>query len=81
MARDAAAVLAPLVGAADDDILDLGWVERALRDDGGDDGGQHVVGPHPGERAGVAAERCAQAVIDISVEHGAVPPLPISSRP
>ena len=81
MAPDAAAVFARLVGAADDDILDLGWVERALRDDGGDDRGQHIVGPHPGECSGVAAKRCAQTVIDIGVEHGLVPPLPISSRP
>ena len=80
MAPDAAAVLAGLVGAADDDILDPGRVERALLDDGRDDRGQHVVGPHPGERAGMAAEGRAQTVIDIGVEHGSVPPWPISAR-
>ena len=46
MPRDAAAILAGLIGAADDDILDLFRVERALLDDLGNDRGQHVVGPH-----------------------------------
>jgi hypothetical protein len=30
----------------------------------------YVVGPHWGECTGMAAKRCAQGVIDISVEHG-----------
>src|SRR5271166_2674168 len=70
MPSDAAAVLAGLVGAADDDVLDLLRVERALLDDFGDDRRQHVVGPHPGESAGVAAEWGAQSVVDVAVEHG-----------
>ena len=41
-----------------------------LLDDRRDHRGQHVVGPHPGERAGMAAEGRAQPVIDIGVEHG-----------
>src|SRR5271155_3815849 len=42
MTPDAAAVLAGLVGAADDDVLYFGGVERALFDDGGNNRGQHV---------------------------------------
>src|SRR5438105_188602 len=70
MAPDAAAVLAGLIGAADDDVLDLFRVEGALLDNLGDDRGQHVVGPHSGERARVAAERGAQGIVDVAVEHG-----------
>ncbi len=76
MAPDAAAVLARLVGAADDHVLDLFRGERALFDDFGDDRGQHVVGPHPGERPGMAAEGGAQTVIEIGVEHRRFPPRP-----
>src|SRR5262249_3832937 len=70
MPPHAAAVLARLIGATDDDVLDLFRVEGALLDELGDDCGQHVVGPHPGEGAGVAAEGGAQSVVDIAVEHG-----------
>src|SRR3989442_1266361 len=44
VARDAAAVLAALVGAADDDVLDLVGGKAAVGDDLGDDAGEHVVG-------------------------------------
>ena len=70
MARDAAAVLARLIGAADDDILDLVRAKPLSPTTLAIDRGQHVVGPHLGERAGMAAERGAQTVIDIGVEHG-----------
>src|SRR4029077_8356271 len=62
---DAATVSARLVGAADDDILDFFRVEWALFYDLGNDRGQHIVGPQPGEAAGVAAKRCAQCVVDV----------------
>src|SRR5258706_4656269 len=74
MPRHATAVLATLVGAADDDILDLVSAETALRDDLGDDLSEHVVGPQPGERAGVASKRAAQTGVKISLEHGSIPP-------
>src|SRR5260370_35524616 len=70
MPTDAAAVLAGLIGAADDDVFDLVGVERALLDDLGYDRGQHGGGPHSGQGPGVAAERGAQSVVDIAVEHG-----------
>ncbi len=59
MAGDAAAVFAPLVGAANDDILDLVGGKAALRDHLGDHLGEHVVGPHPGERPGMASKGAA----------------------
>src|SRR5438874_9890172 len=70
MARDAAAILAGLIGAADDDVLDLVRREAAVGDDPGDDPGEHVVGPQPRQRAGMASERAAPTGIEISVEHG-----------
>ena len=73
VARHAAAVLAGLIGAADDDILDLLGREAAIGDDPGDDPCEHVVGPQPRERAGMASERAAPTGIEISVEHGAAP--------
>jgi len=73
MARDAAAVLAGLVGAAHDDILDLIGREAAIGDHPRDDPGEHVVGPQPRQRAGMAAKRAAPAGIEIGVEHGAAP--------
>ena len=82
MARDAAAVLAALIGAADDDVFDLVGGEPALRDDLGDDFGEHVVGPQSGERAGVASKGAAQAGVEISLEHGSTPPsMPHSRAP
>src|SRR6516162_182707 len=76
---DAAAVFARLIGAANDDILDLFRVERALLDDLGDDRGEHVIGPHSRESAGVAAEGCALTVVQVSVEHDRL--LPAASPP
>ena len=69
MPRDAAAVFAGLVGAAVDDVLDPFRVEGTLLDDLGDDRGQHVVGSHPGESAGVPAKGGAQCIVDVAVEH------------
>src|SRR6266851_2239755 len=76
MPRDAAAVLAALVGAADHDILDLVGGKATLRDDPGDDLGEHVVGPHPGKRAGMASKGAAQTGIEIGLEHGSTPAIP-----
>src|SRR5438874_5746602 len=80
VAGDAAAVLAGLIGAADDDILDLLRREAAISDDPGDDPGEHVVGPQPRERAGMASERAAPTGIEISVEHGGGSVLKWASR-
>src|SRR5271170_206860 len=74
MARDTAAVLAALVAAADDDILDPVRGKPAFGDNLGDDAGEHVVGAHLGERAGMSAKRGAQTGIHVGVEHGAIPP-------
>src|SRR5215467_5110980 len=74
MTPDAAAVFASLIGAADDDILDLLRVERALLDDLGNNRGEHVIGPHSRQGAGVAAEGCALTVVQVSVEHPRVLP-------
>src|SRR5712671_7105772 len=76
MPRDAAAILAALVGAANDDILDLVGGKAALRDDLGDDCGEHVVGPQPSERAGMASKGAAQAGVEIGIEHGSAPSIP-----
>src|SRR5579871_657966 len=81
MARHAATVFAGLIGAADDDILDPGRVERAFFDDRRNDRGEHVVGAHPRQGAGVAAERGTQTVIEIGVEHRLFPPGRGSSPP
>src|SRR5438067_13500664 len=70
MPPDTAAVLARLIRAANDHVLDLFRVKRALLDDLGDDCGEHVVGPHLGESAGMPAERGTQRAVDIAVEHG-----------
>jgi hypothetical protein len=66
------AVLAALVGAADDEILDLFGFERSFLHYGLDDLRQQIVGPDLGQHAGVPAEGGAQSVIDIGVEHGAL---------
>jgi len=73
VARDAATVLAGLVWRADDDILRSCRREAAIGDDPGDDPGEHVVGPQPGERAGMASNGLRPTGIEISVEHGAAP--------
>ena len=62
MPRDVTAVLAGLVGAADDDVLDLVGREAALGDHLADHAGEHVVRAHLGEGAGVPAERAARPV-------------------
>ena len=59
MSPDATAVFARLIGAADNDVLDPGRIKRALLYNGRNDRRQHVIGPHAGERAGMAAERRA----------------------
>ena len=56
-AGDVAVVLAGLVGAAEDHVLDEGRVERGALDDGAQHGGGHVVGADRGERTAVAADR------------------------
>src|SRR3974377_1042705 len=81
MAPDTAAIFAGLIGAADDDVFELLRIERALLDDLRNDRSQHVVGPHPGERPGMAAERGAQGVVDVAVEHGRFLLASISPRP
>ena len=73
MTRDAAAVLAGLIRATDDDVFDLVGRKAAVGDDLGDDPGEHVVRAQPGERAGMAPEGAAPAGVHIGVEHGAAP--------
>ena len=41
---------------------------------------EDVVGPQPGKGAGMATKWGAQSVVDVAVEHGAVPPRCISQR-
>jgi len=61
VARDVARILAGLVGAADDRVLEIVGRERRARDELPDDAGEKVVGA-PGKAAGMAPDRRAQPV-------------------
>ena len=70
-ARDVAVVLARLVGAAEDHLVQLGPVgvrvarhQRAQGDRG------EIVGPHMGERAAEPADGRAHGIADIGVAEG-----------
>ncbi len=69
-ARDVAVVLAGLVGAAEDHVVDhLRRQVRRARQDLPDDERRQVVGADLGEGAAVAADRRADAGADIGVTH------------
>ncbi|MNO56183.1 hypothetical protein D3C76_466930 [compost metagenome] len=70
--RQVAAVLAGLVGAAEDHILQVVDSEAGGLHDPRQQRADQVVRTHPGQGAGVAAERSAQAGIDIGIEHDEV---------
>ena len=61
---DVAVVLAGLVGAAEDDVLDERRVDAGPVDDGAQDERGEVVRPDAGERAAVAADRRADGLDD-----------------
>ena len=69
MTRDAATVLASLIGATDDEILDLLRLERRFRQEVLEHIGQQVVRTHLRERPGMAAEWSAETFVNICVEH------------
>src|SRR6185312_17300011 len=66
---DVPRILASLVGAADDRVLVVLRLERIAPNHLLDDSGEEIVRPHRRQAAGVAADRRAQPVIDIGVEH------------
>ena len=68
---DVAVVLAGLVGAAEDDVLDEGRVDAGAVDDGAQHGGGEVVRPDARERAAVAADRRADGLDDPGLADGA----------
>ena len=70
VARNAARVFATLVGAADDDVLDLLGFELTAGHYRVDRAGEKVVGTHLGEGSGIAAERGALSIEYVRVEHG-----------
>jgi hypothetical protein len=51
VARDVARLLADLLGAADDDVLDQGGVKSGAGEEGLERSGQQVDGMHAGQRA------------------------------
>ena len=61
---DVAVVLAGLVGAAEDDVLDERRVDAGAVDDRAQDGGGEIVRPDARERAAVAADRRADGLDD-----------------
>ena len=64
VARDVAAVLAGLAGAAGNDVLDILRGEGVALEQPGDHRGEQVVRTYPGQRAGVPAEGGPQSVVD-----------------
>ena len=69
-ARDVAAVLARLRDAAHDHVADLRGVDLVARHHFLQHFGGEVVGTHRRELAGVAADRGAQSVVEVGIEHG-----------
>ena len=61
---DVAVVLAGLVRAAEDDVLDQRWVDARAIDDGAQDGCGEIVRSDSGQRAAVAADRGADGLDD-----------------
>ena len=76
-ARDVAVVLARLVGAAEDDLVDraelTGLVEPGAPHEFADDERGEVVGSHARERAAVAPDRGAHSADEIGLCHGFTP--------
>ena len=67
---EVAIVLAGLVGAAEDHVVELGPVDaRIARDQRPDRERREVVAPDAAERSGVAADRSANVVADIGFGH------------
>jgi hypothetical protein len=69
MTRYAPAVFAALVGASDDEILDLLRLESRLLEQVLDDVRQKIVWAYLGERARMATEWRPQSFVNISIEH------------
>ena len=67
--RDVAVVLARLVGAAEDDLIDAAGVETMTGDHGHEDVTGEVVGAHVAQGAVVAADGGTQRVDDEGVGH------------
>ena len=70
MARDIARILARLIGAARDDILDRLRRGRIFRDQSSDHAAEQIVRAHRREASRVPAERGSQAVKNKGVAHG-----------
>ena len=70
--RDVAVVLAGLVGAAEDDVLDERRVDAGTVDEPAQDRGGQVVGPDAGERAAVATDRGPDGLDDPGFAQGTV---------
>ena len=68
--RDVAVVLAGLVGAAEDDVLDERRVDAGPVDDGAQHERREVVRPDARERAAVAADRRADGLDDPRLANG-----------
>ena len=70
--RDVPVVLAGLVGAAEDDVLDEGGVDAGAVDDGAQHERRQVVGSDARERAAVAADRRPDGLDDPGLADGTV---------
>src|SRR5690606_24802594 len=67
---EVAIVLAGLVGAAEDDVVELVPVDSGIAlDQGGDRDGREIVGADMGKRSAVAADRRADGVADEGFGH------------
>ena len=69
-ARDVAVVLARLVGAAEDHVIDPVGRESGAREQAANGRRGEIVGPDLGQRAAGAADRGADGVEDVGVGHG-----------
>ena len=73
-ARHIAVVFAGLIGAAEEDFIELRPVGlRIARDQRPDRDRGEVVGANLGERAAVAADRGARCIADENLAHGSLP--------
>ena len=69
---DIAVVLAGLVGATEDDVLDEGRVQAGPVDDGAQHDGGQIVRPDPGKGAAVTADRRPDGLDDPGFAEGTV---------
>ena len=69
---DVPVVLAGLVGAAEDDVLDERRVQAGAIDDGAQDGGREVVRPDAGQRPAVPADRRSDGLDDPGLADGSL---------